>query len=113
MPYLLVNIGLNGTEAENMATDGEKIVYITQAIYKTPFSIHSISVLKQSETEQTYIAKLWFPESHKWSPYAYKLSKALNQDYIAFYNPQTKKGELIGPKAKEWGPFNEDYFIFP
>lgn len=39
-----------------------------------------------------------------------RLAKDLEQEAVAYYNLDTKKGELIGPKAKEWGGFNPEYF---
>ena len=39
------------------------------------------------------------------------ISKRLDQDCIAVANPDHPDcGKLIGPKAKDWGEFNPDYF---
>lgn len=41
------------------------------------------------------------------------LSVALDQDCIAAFNWDTKRGFMAGPKASLWGPFNADYFLTP
>lgn len=41
------------------------------------------------------------------------ISEFLKQDAIAFYSPHTGRGELFGPKADAWGPFNPQYFLLP
>lgn len=41
----------------------------------------------------------------------YALAEELEQDCIAVYEPETGRGELIGPKAADWGGFNPEYFV--
>jgi hypothetical protein len=46
----------------------------------------------------------------------YVLAQVLDQDCIALYWPAGApdtgaEGELIGPRAADWGAFNADYFI--
>lgn len=36
----------------------------------------------------------------------------LDQDAIAWYSPDISAGGLAGPRASEWGEFNEQYFLF-
>jgi len=44
---------------------------------------------------------------------AYKLAETLAQDCIAVYDPRTKRGRLIGPRAAAWGEFTPEYFVLP
>lgn len=39
------------------------------------------------------------------------LCKTLKQDCIAAYDMDRKCGDLIGPKAAEWGEFNPAFFL--
>ena len=39
------------------------------------------------------------------------LCKTLKQDCIAAYDMDRKYGDLIGPKAAEWGEFNPAFFL--
>lgn len=63
--------------------------------------------VRQSASEPTLIAEI----SRKLTDNeAYWLAVALGQEAIA---QQTADGEgqLYGPKAEEWGPFNPDFFL--
>lgn len=42
-----------------------------------------------------------------------QLAVDLKQDAIACYYPDEDRGELIGPKAEEWGRFNLEFFTRP
>ncbi len=39
--------------------------------------------------------------------------ETLAQDCIAVYDPRTKRGRLIGPRASAWGEFTPEYFVLP
>lgn len=39
------------------------------------------------------------------------LCKVLKQDCVAAYDMYRRVGELIGPKAAEWGEFNPAFFL--
>lgn len=41
---------------------------------------------------------------------AYEISTALQQDCVAVFWPATEAGELVGPNAAKWGPFNINFF---
>lgn len=43
----------------------------------------------------------------------HKLAQNFAQDCIAVYEPRTKRGRLVGPKAAAWGAFTPEYFIMP
>lgn len=40
-----------------------------------------------------------------------RLAQALQQDCIAAYSCDQHYGELIGPKASDWGDFNPSFFL--
>lgn len=40
------------------------------------------------------------------------MSYTLDQDAIAWYSPDIAAGGLAGPRAADWGEFNEQYFLF-
>lgn len=76
--------------------------------------------LARSATEDTAVVKvktdLTVPE---FTGVLYMLSRALEQDCIAYYREVQSVltghtdayGELIGPNAASWGEFNMEYFI--
>ena len=41
----------------------------------------------------------------------YMLSVMFDQDCIAVYYPSFRSGQLVGPKADEWGDFRLDRFV--
>jgi hypothetical protein len=65
--------------------------------------------LHQSDTEMTSVLQLDRPLTKK---EANEVSTALKQESIAQFT-ERHGGELYGPKAAEWGPFNPDYFLTP
>ena len=94
----LVNIGLDipgGGKLDPQAA--------LDALKHAGVLMHSIH---QSKTEQTLIAQLGRPLS---PDEAHLISLALKQESIAQLSGGV--GELHGPKAAEWRPFNPDYFL--
>lgn len=87
--------------------------YITaiQAVRAAGFSVYKNKRV-QSDTEPTLVAEVMFM-GHLEQLHAKvtALSDLLQQDCIAVYNPITGQGDLIGPRAAEWGPFNPEFFI--
>ena len=78
-----------------------------------------IDVVKQSASEPTLVIRGVITREDRLSQYKFRLflfrlSVALSQDCIAaVFEPHGKLpvGELIGPKADAWGPFNPDFFL--
>lgn len=101
----IINIGLHfvfkGIEYSN------SVSRVTRALKTIPNLDIIESVVRQSNTEPTFIATLSRPLSHL---EAYWVSEELDQDCIAQY--ANGIGRLYGPKAEEWGQFNPDYFLF-
>lgn len=65
-----------------------------------------ISDVLQSDSELTYVARLASPLD---ADALYQLSIELRQDCVA--QAVGEAGELHGPKADKWGPFNPAYFL--
>ena len=101
----VVNIGLAIGEHNGGGT-------ITPDMARAALEQRGVKVLHeeigQSATEPTYIAKLSRPLS---PAEGHEISADLKQDAIA--QKHGDSGNLFGPKAEEWGPFNSDYFLTP
>jgi hypothetical protein len=65
-----------------------------------------------SDSEPTVVARAIFVGTEDALRNAAEwVSLWLSQDCIAFYNPTTDRGALIGPRADAWGEFNPEFFI--
>lgn len=95
-----VNIGLKIGDKVALTPDQVEKVLKSQGAKITKRTVH------ESTTEPTVVATLDKPLTPK---QANTVSALLKQDAIA----QVHKGvgQLYGPKAAEWGPFNRDYFL--
>ena len=83
--------------------------WVRQQLADDGFTIHGI---KQSASEPTIIASLE-DALELASIEAECLALLYDQDAVAWYCPDRNKGDLVGPKAVDWGPFNLDYFLMP
>lgn len=100
----ILNIGLQ-------RNDGKGILpYYPVLQYIDMFHKVSNSCLRQSATEPTLILEIDNIEEEEVIEFVEHLCHALFQDCIAIRD-ENGNGELIGPKASEWGPFNPDYFL--
>jgi thioredoxin reductase len=95
-----VNIGLNVNDGSKITPEEAISELEKQGVKVTRQSV------EQSNTEPTLIASLSRPLTPE---EADKVSKSLKQDAIAQFDGS--KGELYGPKAEDWKPFNPDYFL--
>jgi hypothetical protein len=95
-----VNIGLKIGETGRL--DPQEAI---AALEELGIAINEQGIL-QSATEDTLVAGLSRPLT---ADEATALSARLQQDAIA--QKVGKSGELYGPKAAEWGPFNDDFFL--
>ena len=95
----ILNIGhaIAGTAAFLTLTE------IVQAVERAGLRIAQVNV-HESDTEPTTVLRTPDWDSHAVAT----LSTVLGQDCIACWHPlrEGQPGELIGPKADEWGPFN-------
>jgi hypothetical protein len=97
-----VNIGLHTNDGVGITTTQIEAVLRDLNISVEKAGVH------QSNTEPTYSAKLSRPLTPE---EANKVSVLLKQEAVA--QTHNGHGNLYGPKAKEWGPFNSEYFIMP
>lgn len=65
-----------------------------------------------SNTEPTLVCQfVWLGDRAPLRYFVTALCRVFGQDCIAVYYPADLDGELIGPKAAEWGSFNPEFFI--
>lgn len=95
-----VNIGLNVNDGTTITPDEARAALKAAGVKIESDAVH------QSNTESTLVAKLDRPLTEK---EAVAVSTALRQEAIAQHDG--KAGELYGPKADAWRPFNPDYFL--
>lgn len=98
---ILVNIGLHVKGADPLTPR-----QVVAAISREGIMVQRYAV-RQSASEPTLVAQLHRALTGN---EAYWLAVILDQEAIA---QQTADGEgqLHGPKAEEWGPFNPDFFL--
>ena len=98
----MINIGLN-------VNDGSKITPEEVNAELKKLNVGALDTkIHQSGTEPTFTAHLTRPLT---PDEAHQLSVNLKQEAIAQYH--NGAGELYGPGAEKWRPFNSDYFITP
>ena len=98
--HAMVNIGMN-------VNDGSTISHEDIAAALKEHGVDIVdSKVHQSNTEPTLVARLSRPLT---DDEAHEVSEVLHQDAIAqMHNGQ---GELHGPRADAWKPFNPEYFM--
>lgn len=104
--YLILNIGLN-------CNDGTKLDPVTaiQKLLRTSRHLRLEAVaVHTSDTEPTLVASVYCDKPLSSSAWML-LSVRCKQDAIAVYDVEAARGELHGPKAAEWGPFNPAFFL--
>jgi hypothetical protein len=101
-----LNVGLQ----KNSGSKEFNSVHDTIAVCRQVGIIAGTYSVKNSDTEPTVVIQLEVPAKQST---LHELSIRLEQDCVAFYDDETKHGSLIGPKAEEWGAFNEAFFLFP
>lgn len=86
------------------------LTQIIQAVERLEIQVSQVNV-HESDTETTTVLRTRHVDSRT----VHALATILGQDCIAVWHPllEGQPGELIGPKADEWGPFNPDFFILP
>jgi hypothetical protein len=107
----ILNIGLNGVHVP----DDVALLYpvaqsfvATRAARALNFKFVRSQLIK-SDTEWTLVVEA--QHTGDAAACANWLAEALNQDCIAVYFPDTKLGQLIGPRAAAWGDFNPEFFF--
>lgn len=102
---LILNIGLARTGNSNIG-----VGTVLRELAARSFGIdrHTIA---HSDTEITVVAEVEDYDFPGQDNRISMLSSLLGQDCIAVYNPKTREGSLIGPRAAAWGEFNPEFFI--
>lgn len=96
----VVNIGLDVNDGSKLTVPEVVKVLKAQGVKITEQEV------RQSGTEPTLVAKLSKPLTPE---QAHAVSAALRQDAIA--QRIGNVGQLHGPAAEKWGPFNPEYFL--
>ncbi len=99
---VVVNVGLNVPEGGKITAAQAIKALKAQGVDVTA------SEVRQSATEPTLIARLSKPLTPE---QGHAVSEALKQEAIA--QRVDHKGDLFGPAAERWGPFNRDFFLEP
>lgn len=99
----VLNIGLQRNDGGTLNVRAVLASLVGRGIVYASHGVHT------SDTERTLVLTCApVPTS-----VLYALALALAQDCIAVYDTGAQAGRLIGPKAREWGTFNPQYFIRP
>lgn len=101
-----LNFGLKiGRTNDQMSYD--KALHLVQQHF--PVYQHEHQPATGPDDEDTLVAIV---DSHPMMVNAkmHDLSQAGQQDAVAYRNEDTKVGALAGPKAKDWGTFNPQFF---
>ena len=102
-----LNIGLDSPNGKNTLQDRVRRQATALRILAANLDY---SQVRDSNTEPTLVVKTYVSVSEA---VLYDIAVVCEQDCVAAYNPDTGAGQLVGPKAAEWGDFNPDYFIRP
>ena len=103
---LLLNIGLQVGATQTLAAH-----VVREILIANDFILHGEGKVFESDTEPTLVIEAStlrrsFVEQTR------QAAVDLGQDCIAVWHPATG-GNLLGPKAAEWGTFNPALFILP
>lgn len=106
---LLLNIGLQVGATQTLAAH-----VVREILIANDFILHGEGKVFESDTEPTPVIGVDAPPRIAGSAARNPRQTAvdLGQDCIAVWHPATG-GNLLGPKAAEWGTFNPALFILP
>ena len=104
MTTAILNIGLDTPSGARQTSNG--VFLALQVAINGPRPVPLRWVVKNSTTEPTLVVEIDRPLTRD---EAYAVSDFLRQDCIA--QRVGDAGELIGPRADEWGAFNPDLFL--
>jgi hypothetical protein len=108
-PKYILNIGLAVESRDAVLPEGEVVLALDAA----GIQIVGDHRVVPSDTEPTFVAEVRVPYATNLEPLLYALSVRLLQECIAVFNTATHEGQLYGPRAADWGPFNPEYFFLP
>ena len=109
-----LNIGLERKDGVlPVATYRQALATLRTAVTPASDRTYTIRYFKDGESVEElglFVAFDWKASAQELITFIGLLSIDLGQDYIAVYVPDKGVGALVGPKAKEWGEFNIDFF---
>lgn len=103
MKHIIVNIGLHTEDGKGITRD--EAIFALRALN---FKVLEHTVVA-SDSEPTLVARV----THIGDPRAcaHWTAERLRQQCIALWYPATQHGDLVGPQASAWGPFNPAFFV--
>lgn len=110
--HIIFNIGLESKDA-----DGNVITLDPEAVCEFTHELAGVGfwgAVLESHTEQTLVIEFDYAELRQHASFtglALEICERFSQDCVAVYNTALEAGQLIGPKADEWGVFNPGYFF--
>ena len=115
-----VNIGL--LDADGQRVSNSTIVHSTMVLRSLGVILYVAieEVVYDHKYEEirepTLVARIGLNKSNNIGVLAQtldQLARDVKQEAISFYYPNLPYGDLVGPKADEWRPFNMSYFKRP
>lgn len=108
---VILNIGLEAIENDRVVAVDE--ASLQAALARVFRDVVAVCNVVESHTERTLVvvAEHWGESRAEELNEIYQLAITFNQDAIAYYATEDGHGELIGPAAKAWGPFNSEFFF--
>jgi hypothetical protein len=108
MKKYLINIGLAVKDSDIVISE----IDATNAVTAAGLKVVGSPTVVPSDTEPTFVVQVQAPHENI-ATIIYALAVRLRQDAIVVFDLDTHIGELYGPRASDWSPFNPDYFILP
>lgn len=109
IPTHLINVGL-GVKNSETTLPPESVVAVLVA---SGVTIAGTPLITVSSTEPIFVAVICVPEGTDIPTMFWGISKRLQQEAVVIFDLRSHIGELHGPNAEAWGPFNPDYFFTP
>jgi hypothetical protein len=107
--HVILNIGL--IRADNKLPLNP--LFVEQYLNHLGLEVRDFKIF-QSDSEPTAVVVIRQDKSNPLCTQDLReIAEFLYQDAIAWYYPAHSRGELFGPKAEAWGPFNPQYFLMP
>jgi hypothetical protein len=109
-----LNIGLAPSKHAPVGVPVQNPQEVVDTLRLVGFAVLSAEV-QTSGTEETVVAVVQrhprlFPNIHS---VLESVCYVHAQDCIAAWSPDAELGELIGPRAADWGTFKREFFLFP
>jgi hypothetical protein len=106
--HVILNIGL--IRADNKLPLNP--LFVEQYLNHLGLEVRDFKIF-QSDSEPTAVVVVRTSDSPLFTNATALNARFLQQEAIARYSPEHNRGELFGPKADAWGPFNPQFFLMP